>query len=126
MTVLIQPDTITVLQPVERLDSHGWAEVGGETRSGQILGTVQERAPQFDPTETEAGGFGQNHPFHLRYATAYLSEQVRPGDIMEVTNGVGVVMRWRVQSARFVEDPRRGNPYLNVWVAECVEAVTYG
>ena len=117
MTVLVQPDTIRVMQPTRTPDEHGWVEEDGLTQISEIKGTVQQAPPIDDPRASENGGFGPTAPYHLQKGTAYLSHKVEPGDVLLVLGNTGTTEMWRVQNVRLVEDPRSGG-HLNCWVAE--------
>jgi hypothetical protein len=118
MGVLLKPDTFTVLTASRILDEHGWAETPILTEIGTQQGTLQEDTPANDP-QALGSGAGPAAPDHRRLGTAFLEEEVLPGDILRV-RGVD----WRVQACRFTEDPT-GSGLLNCWVAP-VSEVTYG
>jgi hypothetical protein len=118
MSVLIKPDTITVLVPSRDLDEHGWAMNPVLTESGSVTGTVQETKPTADAT-AEGAGAGPADPQHKRVGTAYLDDPVEPGDVLRTRD-----TDWRVLTCRFVEDPT-GTGRLDSWLASLTE-LTYG
>ncbi len=118
MSVLIKPDTITVLVPSRDLDDHGWAQNPVLTEAGTVTGTVQEVKPNADATAQGAGA-GPADPQHKREGSAYLDDAVVPGDVLRLRD-----TDWRVRTVRFVEDPT-GTGLLNAWVAS-LEEITYG
>lgn len=122
MTVLIQPDTITVERPTRTVDEHGWAEDGVVTVVDTIKGTIQLTTPIDDPTASGTGS-GPSQPYHRRIGEAFLSVRVTPGDLLSVTNSENETFQWRVQTCRLVEDPRSGG-HLNCWVANISEVPT--
>lgn len=117
MTVLIKPDTITVLVPSRDLDEHGWAQDPELTETGTVKGTVQESLPDANP-EASGSGQGPAQPRHVRQGTAYLEDPVQPGDILRTRD-----TDWRADSVRFTEDPT-GSGVLDCWVV-IVSEVTY-
>ena len=117
MTVLIQPDLITVERPTATVDEHGWAEDGSLVTVGAMKGTIQQGVPDDDPRASEGGGEGPTAPSHRQVGIAYLTAQVQPGDVLTVTDTEGEALSWRVQNCRLVEDPTGGG-YLNCWVAD--------
>jgi hypothetical protein len=114
MTVLIQRDTMTHQRPSRSLDAHGWAEDDALTDLGTVEGTLQEATPLDDPRAT-GSGHGPALPAHTRKATAYIASEAQPGDVLG-HRGVN----WRVQTARFIEDPRKTGE-LDCWVLEVSE-----
>ena len=118
MSVLIKPDTITVLVPSRDLDEHGWAQDPVLTETGTVTGTVQETPPDAN-AEASGSGAGPADPRHVRLGVAYLDDPVQPGEILRVRD-----CDWRAESVRFVEDPT-GNGLLDCWVVQ-VSEVTYG
>ena len=120
MTVLIQPDLITVERPTRTVDEHGWAEDGSLAVVGTMKGTVQQTLPEASATASDGGGEGPAAPAHGFRGTAYLSGAVEPGDVLTVTDSAGGSASWRVASIRLVEDPRGGG-HLNCWVAEVTQ-----
>lgn len=117
MSVLIKPDTITVLVPSRDLDEHGWAQDPVLTETGTVKGTIQEAPPTSDPTASGSGA-GPAEPMHVRLGTAYLDDPVQPGEVLRSRD-----CDWRAERVRFVEDPTGGS-VLNCWVVD-VSEVTY-
>ena len=118
MSVLIKPDTITVLVPSRDIDEHGWAEDVTLTIAGSVTGTIQEVKPNAEQTATGSGN-GPAAPSHKREGSAYLDNPVVPGDVLRVRD-----TDWRVMTVRFIEDPT-GTGRLNAHVASLTE-ITYG
>ena len=118
MSVLIKPDTITVLIPSRDLDEHGWAQTPVLNEVGTVTGTIQEATPSADPTAS-GNGEGPASPSHVRTGTAYLDTPVEPGEILRSRGG-----DWRAERVSFSEDPT-GSGNLDCWVV-VVSEVTYG
>ena len=118
MSVLIKPDTITVLVPSRDLDEHGWAQDPELVESGTVTGTIQEAPPTSDPTASGSGS-GPAEPLHYRVGVAYLDGPVQPGEVLRSRD-----CDWRAERVRFVEDPT-GSGTLDCWVVD-VSEVTYG
>lgn len=118
MSVLIKPDTITVLVPSRDLDEHGWAQDPELVESGTVTGTIQERVASSDP-EASGSGAGPADPRHVRLGTAFLNDPVQPGEVLR-SRGTD----WRAEAVRFTEDPT-GSGALDCWVVE-VSEITYG
>ena len=118
MSVLIKPDTISVLVPSRELDEHGWAQDPILSQSGTVTGTIQETTPQGDPRASGSGS-GPSEPYNRRVGTAYLNDPVAPGEILESRS-----VRWRAETVMFSEDPT-GSGGLDCWIV-AVSEVDYG
>ena len=116
MSVLIKPDTITVLIPSRDLDDHGWAQDPVMTDGSTVTGTIQEVKPNAEQ-EAQGAGHGPVDPSHKREGTAYLDNPVQPGDVLRSRN-----VDWRVMTCRFIEDPT-GTGRLDVWLCSLLEVL---
>lgn len=117
MSVLLKPDTITVLTPSRTLDEHGWAQDPVLLEMGTVQGTIQEVLPNAKQEMDGDSGHGPAAPEHKRDGTAYLDDEVVPGDVLRARG-----RDWRVLTVRFVEDPT-GTGALDSWLVSLLEIV---